>query len=151
IDVCTDSTCSTPITTAGVTFDGVQLAYSPVKLKYTGNIPIAPGHTFSLKVSLAGSDYTASATQFTTFPTVLAPASGSTWDAGLPNTTSWTSGAPTSGATNFLGVVSGSGQIAYPSGSKPMEVPITSNTYTIPAGWTSTPGDYYFYNGIGTP
>ena len=63
VDVCTDSSCSTPIPNAAVTIDGVALNYAPAKFKYTGNLTIAPSKTFVLKVSLGGTDYSTPVSQ----------------------------------------------------------------------------------------
>ena len=151
VRVCIDSSCATPIASASVSVDNNALTYSSTKSAYTGSFTIPAGRTFPVKVTHAAFDYVTAVTQFTSFPTVTSPVSGTTWNAAQPNSTTWTNGAPTAGATNFLGVVNASGKIFYPSGNKPLELPIGTTSYTVPPGWTSTPGDYYFYVGIGTP
>lgn len=150
VDVCTDSSCSTPIPDAAVTIDGVALNYSPGKLKYIGNLTIAPSKTVVLKVSWGGNDYSTPVSQFSTFDTIVIPTPGTTLNAGVANTISWSPGAPTAGASHYVSVMDTSGKIVYPADGKPTEVPMGTNAYTIPAGSITTGGTYNLSVGIGT-
>jgi hypothetical protein len=151
VTVCAEITCATALANANVTLDGKPLNYDPSKKQYGGNYAIAPGARFSLNVKVNGTDYTSSATQFTQFPTVQIPASGAMVDAGVTNNVTWSSGAPPAGATNLFAIW---GQrprtIVYPSGNKPLELPIGSNSYSLSPNWTSKAGTYYLGVGIGT-
>ena len=150
VDVCTDSSCATPIPDAAVTIDGAALNYAPAKFKYTGSLTINPGRSVVLKVSYAGNDYSTPVSQFATFPTLITPTVGTTWNAGAANNMSWSTGAPAAGASNFLAVIDTSGKVFYPTNGKLLELSIATNLYTVPPGWTTTAGTYYVFVGIGT-
>jgi hypothetical protein len=151
ISVCTDSSCSTPITNADVNYDGIQLNYSPEKLRYTGSIAVAPSHTFSLSVRYGGFSYIATGTQFASFPTVTSPAPGASWDAGVSNTVTWTLASPPAIPSDFwLGILNSPGRLFW-ADTFHVPVPLITESDAVKAGWTSTPGDYYLYDGVGTP
>jgi len=113
-------------------------------------VVIAAGATVNLSVTLGSATYAASGPQYTTFPKVTAPASGTTWQAGNFNTITWTAGAPTAGATTyFLGLInSATGNFVYP-GENPANVPTSSTSFTVPAN-SLTKGNYELLVGIGT-
>jgi hypothetical protein len=151
VKVCTDSSCATPITTANVTYDGVQLNYSPVNALYTGNVAVAPSHAFNLNVVVGGFTYIASGTQFASFPAVTAPSPGASWDAGVSNTVTWTLASPPAIPSSFfLGIGVSTGRIFWHD-DRLVAVPVVTQSDVVNSGWTSTPGDYYLYDGVGTP
>jgi fibronectin type 3 domain-containing protein len=137
--VCTDATCNTPVSTATVTVNGNALTYDATRHQYTGTHVIAAGAAVTLQVTIGGTLYTGSGTQYATAPTVTAPASGATWQGADANTISWTGVAsPPSGSSYVLGVMDGTGNFVYPvsSGGRggPKEVTIGTTSDTISAG-----------------
>ncbi|MBF0558051.1 MAG: hypothetical protein HQL08_04655, partial [Nitrospirae bacterium] len=148
VQVYTDSLSYIPITSATVTVNGSPLSYTAANQSYYGNVIIAAGATVNLSITVGGAVYTASGTQYTTFPGVTAPASGSTWQAVHANTISWTAGAPTSGATYVVGLINSTGNFIYP-GKNPVNVLTSSASYTVPAN-SLTAGNYELLVGIGT-
>jgi len=150
VRVYTDSTQTTQITNATVTVNGTALAYDAEDHSNTGNVAIAAGATVNLSVTIGSANYTATGTQYTTFPTVTAPTSGATWQAANANTITWTAGAPITGATYVLGLMNSDGQMVYPSTQGPVDVSISSSAYIIPAS-SLTAGSYVVVVGIGTP
>lgn len=150
ISVYTDSTQATPITNATVTVNGTALTYVAANQSYQGTVAIAAGAAANLSVTVAGTAYTASGTQYTTFPGITAPLAGATWQAASANTVTWTAGAPTAGSSYLVGVLNGAGNFVYPAGDQgPLEVPTTSTTNIIPAN-SLTAGSYQVIVGIGT-
>ncbi|MGO9015778.1 MAG: Ig-like domain-containing protein, partial [Dissulfurispiraceae bacterium] len=148
IQVYTDSLSFIPITIATVTVNGSPLSYNATNQSYDGNVAIAAGAAVNLSVTVGEATYTSSGTQFTTFPSVTAPTSGSTWQSGNVNTITWTAGAPTAGATYFIGLINSTGNFVFP-GKNPVNVPTSSTSYTIP-GNSLTAGNYELLVGIGT-
>ena len=152
--ICTDATCSTPISNATVTLNGgTPLVYSSTRHDYTGTQVIAAGASVAVHVGIGSTSYDVTATQFTSAPAITAPASGATWQASSANAISWTGGAPTTGASYILGVMDGSGDFVYPvrsgdsGGPKEVSTAITSDT--VPAS-TIAAGSYSVMVGIGT-
>ena len=153
VKIATDSTQSTEITNATVTVNGTPLTYSNGNDSgYKGNVAIAAGATVTLNVTIGSTLYTATGTQYSTFPSITAPVSGAVWQGANPNTISWTAGAPSASATYVLGVFSGAnGNTVFPAGNGgPLEVPTSSLSYNIPAN-SLTAGNYAVMLGIGTP
>jgi hypothetical protein len=152
VTICNDEFCRLPISDATVLLNGLRLLWNPANQEYEGNQPVAPGAPVDLQVTSGGSLYGVSTTQFTQFPTLLIPAAGMTWDAGVANTMTWSPGASASGAINFVWISdSTTNKVVYPTGAKAVELPLTSTSYTIPPNWTVKPGNYNVGVGIGTP
>ncbi len=149
--VYTDISQSTPVENATVTVNGTTLTYNTANSSYQGTAAIATGATVSLSVAIpGGSTYTATGTQYTTFPDVTAPTSDATWQPGNANTITWSAGAPTAGATYFVGVTDINGNLVYPAGNNgSSNVSTSSTSYPIPAN-SLTAGSYFVYVGIGT-
>jgi hypothetical protein len=131
--VVTDSTSGASITTATVVMNGVTLTYnaSATHQEYEGTVTVAPGGSVTLSVTVGGNTYSASGTQFTTYPTISSPAAGATLYASSPNTVNWTPGNPLTNAAYLLGVVDD----ADPIGSTPyfQGLATSFNSYSIPA------------------
>ena len=153
VEVCTDATCNTPVTDATVKVNGTTLTYNSGDEAYEGSVTVAKGAAVTVSVTTsAGYTYTASGTQFTTFPAITAPTNGATWTATNANTISWTAGLPTSDAVYAVGVIDSDGNFDYPGGgldSGPKAVPIGTTTDIVPAN-TLTSGNYVVLVGIGT-
>jgi len=157
VSVYTDSTRQTPIKNALVTMNDIPLTFNNLSSvrRYEGTLSIPRGTTVTLRVTIspplaAPVTYSASATQYTTFPAVTTPVPGSTWSAGGANTVVWTAGAPTLGATYEVGVVDSFGRIAFPAGNVGfLEVPTNSTSAVVSAG-SLTAGSYQLLVGIAT-
>jgi hypothetical protein len=133
------------ITNATVTLNGITLVYdsSPTHEEYEGSVIITPGNTVTLTVTFDGIIYTASGTQFNSYPTISSPASGGTWQANNVNSITWSGGAPTTNAAYVFGVLNAAdvnGSSIWPTGSADnlMAVPISTTSYPIPANSVST-------------
>ena len=129
------------ITGAVVTMNSVQLAYSADNQDYEGNVVAAPGDVVTVNVTVGGTTYTASATQFTSYPAISLPAPSGTLDSHVANTVTWSGGAPTVDSVYVLGVLDAAdpnGQLQWPSnflervqiGTTSFQIP----AYNIPAG-----------------
>ncbi len=159
--VCTDSTCATPVANATVTLNGATLAYVAANQEYRAPGPMpAAGATVNLSVTIpAGGSikpgtYTASGTQYTTFPTVTSPTTGATWQNTVDNAVTWTAGAPTSttpASEYVVGIQDGTGTF-YPVNvnGNPVETPTSNLSYTLPAGSITAAGSYTVFVGIAT-
>lgn len=80
---------------------------------YDGTVVIAPGGNINVAVIANGTTYIISDTQFTVFPDIITPASGTIWSASIANTVIWSSAAPiASGAFYSLSSI--------PSGTMPL-------------------------------
>jgi hypothetical protein len=133
--VCTDSTCTTRISTATVTVNGSALPYDAGSEEYQGTVAIALGASVTAAVTVDGKTYTASGTQFASVPTIGAPASGATWETASDNAISWTGGAPTAGAAYVVGVMDAGGSFVFPAGDhNPEELALATHSATVPAG-----------------
>lgn len=125
------------ITNANVTMNGVPLAYSAADEVYEGNVVVAPGGAVSLSVTVGGNAYTASATQFTSYPTASVPASGATLDQSVANTVTWSGGAPAANAKQYgLGILDAgnpNNPLVWPANQFLQEIPLATTSFSIPA------------------
>jgi len=130
-----DNSGSAPIANASVSINGTPLAYSAANQDYEGNLVVAPGSTVTLNVTVGVTTYTASGTQFTSYPAISAPLAGATWSSFAANLVTWSGGAPTANSFDTLAVLDSAdpnGQVIWPSGNTPLPVLSTSTTsYTI--------------------
>jgi hypothetical protein len=131
-----------PIADATVKVNGISFPYNAQKQWYmaVGGLTIAKRSVVTLAVTVSGTTYTASATQFSTYPTVTAPAENATWQHGDDNVITWTAGAPTTGATYVAGVLDD--QTRWVSGH-PDFYSTDILSITVPAN-TLTPAPLYF-------
>ena len=94
------------ITDANVRLNGVVLTYDDGRLDYEGDVQVAPGSEVELEVLLrSGSGFRASATQFTTYPTLSSPAPHASWSQQCSNVVRWSYAPPTDGGTYALALV----------------------------------------------
>ena len=123
------------IANASVTMNGVPLAYNATDEGYEGNVVVAPGGAVSLSVTLGGNTYTASATQFTSYPTISAPAAGA-FDQTVANAVTWSSGAPIVNATEYvLGVLDAgnpNAPLVWPENRFLKQIPLATTSFSIP-------------------
>ena len=148
-----DDSSGASITTATVLMNGVPLTYDVTNQDYEGNVAVAPGGAVNLSVTVGGSTYTASATQFASYPTISAPASGATLDSSIANTVTWSGGAPTASAVYALGVLDAAhsnGQLIWPLDHFIQDVSIAATSFSIPA-FNVTGGNRLVLAGIFSP
>ncbi len=119
------------ITTATVIMNGVALAYNPTYQVYEGALVVSPGDAVTLNVTVGGNTYTASGSQFTSYPTISSPAANATWSAS--QTITWSGGTPIINASYDFGVLDLNGNLVWPQGGVIQKVPISTTSYTIPA------------------
>lgn len=144
----------TPITNATVTVGTGTLAYDAGTSVYdtpSGTISISAGSTVSLTVTLNGSTYSSSATQFTSFPTNTTSTS---WSVSAANSVTWTApagGLPT-GAEYVVGVETTSQMVVYPVSGTPYFT-TTVAPFSVPASTLTSGTTYVGLLGIlwGTP
>jgi outer membrane protein assembly factor BamB len=144
-----DGSSGANITDASVTVNGVALTYNsaPSNQEFEGTVPITPGATVTLVVSVGSRTYTASGTQATTYPTISAPASGATWTVSSMNTVAWSGGTPLANAAYLLGVLDATDPIG--SSAYFQAFAASNNSFPIPAN-TLTPGSRDVIVGITT-
>ena len=148
----TDSVSGANITTATVTMNGVPLTYNaaPTRQEYEGNLVINPGDPVTLVVTVGDNTFTASGTQFTSYPTISVPVSGAIWIASSANTVTWSGGTPlTNDAVYLLGVLDATdpnGGTAYFAPGQGTNV----NSFSIPA-FSLTAGSRVVIVGIMKP
>ncbi len=130
-----DDNTGDPLSTAIVAMNGVTLSYNSTYGYYEGNVAVALGESVLLNVHVGGKTYTASSTQFSSYPTIIQPASGASWDPRLPHTVEWTGDYPT-GTSIGLGILDAAdpnGQFLWPSNGYLQSVSSNQTAYTIPA------------------
>ena len=148
-----DDSSGAPITNAAVTMNGVTLTYNGTNQDYEGNLTVDPGESVTLRVTVGGVTYTASATQFTSYPAITAPVSGAAWPASIANTITWSGGAPTINALFYgLGVLDAAdpnGPLVWPSGTGDVIqlVSLGTSSFSIP-GNSVTAGNRLVIVGI---
>jgi len=124
------------IANATVTMNGVPLTYSAADETYVGNVVVAPGGAVTLSVTDGSGTYTVSTTQFTSYPTVSAPATGDTWDSSAANTVIWSGGTPTANAEYVIGILDAAdpnGLVQWPESNFVKEIPLGTTSFSIPA------------------
>jgi len=135
------------ITTAVVTVNGATLSYSSTVAEFIGAINLAPGAAVAVSVNIGGAVYNASGKQFSTYPTILTPASGSTWSIRSDNLVSWSGAVPDSNSRYALGMFDTSGNLTYPTNGSFLALPASDSSATIPAN-SMTAGDRFLLVGI---
>jgi hypothetical protein len=116
--------------------NGVALAYNAANEDYEGNVVVVPGGAVTLSVTVRGSIFTASTTQFTSYPTLSVPAPGDTWDSSVANTVMWSGGAPTANAKYVLGILDAAdpnGFLVWPVSHFVEEFPLATTSRSISA------------------
>jgi outer membrane protein assembly factor BamB len=146
-----DKTTNAAITNAAVTVNGTPLSYSAADQAYEGTLSIAAGATVTVAVAVNGHSYTATAQNFSTFPSITSPVSGTTWSAQADHLVGWSGVVPDSTSQYAVGIESTSGTaLAWPSTGAYALEPSSQNSVTVPSG--SLPaGNYYILVGIVDP
>jgi len=132
-----DNSSGASISTATVIMNGVTLTYDTTYQYYVGNVVVAPGGAVTLRVTVGGSSYTSSATQFTSYPAISAPASGAYWDSNIDNSITWPGGNTPANAVYYcLGLLDADNPnrpLVWPMNNSLKVVPIGTTSYSIPA------------------
>jgi hypothetical protein len=129
-----DNSGNAAIANASVSINGTPLAYSAANQGYEGNIVVAPGSTVTLRVTVGGATYTASGTQFTSYPAISAPLPAATWVSSATNVVAWSGGAPSANSAYALGVLDSAdpaNQLVWPSGNTLQVVPSSTTSFSI--------------------
>jgi hypothetical protein len=122
------------IPSASVSINGVALTYRATNQDYEGNIAVAPGDGVALSVNVGGTTYTRSATEFTSYPVISAPAAGATLSSAAANPVAWSGGTPTTNASYVLGILDSadpSGPLVWPPGNAIHVLPTSATSFTI--------------------
>jgi len=146
-----DDSSGASITNASVTMNGVSLTYNATNQEYEGDVVVAPGASVTLSVTVGGHTYSASGTQFISYPTISAPVAGAKWATYLANTVAWSGGAPVANSVYALGILDSAdpnGQLVWPSGNSVLVLPTSTTSYLIPA-FSLTDGSRLLIAGIG--
>lgn len=104
VQVCTSSSCATPISNATVTIGGTPLAYDGVDTYEAMPGGSLAGAYLELVVMIppgwgvASGTYRASGSMYTTAPTLTSPTGGAVWLASQSHTIAWTPASPTAGS-----------------------------------------------------
>jgi hypothetical protein len=140
------------VTTASVVMNGTTLNYDATKQYYEGSVVVAPGGSVNLSVTASGMTYTASTNQFTSYPAISEPMSGSTLSSSVSNTVTWSGGAPTANASYgvvILDAAHPNSSLIWPLDQAIQDVPIGTTSYAIPAA-SITAGNRLMVVGIST-
>ena len=99
-----DASTGASIPAATVKMNGVTLSYDTNNKDYEGNVNVAAGGTVALTVTVATSTYAVSGNQFSSYPTISAPTSGTTWASDAATSVTWSGGSPTSNSFYVFGI-----------------------------------------------
>lgn len=128
------------VTTATVTMNGTALAYDAAAERYRGDLTVNPGENVTVSVRWNGHTYSSTTKQVTTFPTVLAPTVGSTWNAQSANLVSWSAGSESATTQYLSAVFDTNGNIVWPDDGAVHQLPASEHSYTIQED-TLSPGE----------
>ncbi len=125
------------ITNATVTMNGVPFVYNPAigHTAYEGNVNVASQGTVTVSVTIGNATYTASGTQYTSYPSITEPQSGATWSSIVPNTIQWSGGAPSTNSAYAFAILNAAdpnGQLVWPADNNIYVVPLSTTSYSIP-------------------
>lgn len=130
----TDRSTGSSITNATVTVNGVSLAYLVADQAYESAINVAPGEAVTLTVTVAGSNYIVSSTQYSAYPTITSPASGATWSSLASNIIEWSGVAPSAESIYALAVTDTAGGLIWPSGGSFLGVSSSTTSTVVNSG-----------------
>ena len=123
-----------PITTAVVILDGTTLGYVTSDQQYEAFLNVNPGATVTLNVTVNGVTYTASHTNFSTYPTITAPAGHTSWSPQASNLITWSGVVPDSSSNYAVGIFDATnGAVVWPANSSLDVLPGTQNSDLVPA------------------
>ncbi len=133
-----DNASGAIISSATVSMNSVPLAYNPTHEAYEGYLNVSPGDTVTLTVTISGKSYTASGTQFTTYPVITSPTPSTSWSIGNSHTVTWSGGTPLPSYNGFYGIAildAGDpiGNAVWPSDNNLWELNLGVTSNIIPA------------------
>lgn len=136
----------TDITNATVTMNGTSLMYNSTFHEYVGDVIVSPGNQVTVTATIGSNTYSASGTQFSTYPAISSPVSNSTWSVSNAIPVSWSGGAPTQNAVAYgigvLDVNNPNGDLVWPASFYLKQESISTLSDTIPANSLAT-GSYF--------
>jgi hypothetical protein len=149
-----DDSSGASISSAAVTMNGVALAYNPDNEDYEGNVVVAPGGAVSLSVTTGAGTFTASAAQFTSYPSLTSPATATSWSSAAANTVMWSGGVPAANGFYVVGILDAGDPtntpLVWPIDHFFQQVSIGTTSQLIPAD-SITAGDRLLVVGIASP
>lgn len=128
-----DNSSGNPINNATVVVNGTTISYDAATQDYEGGIALSPAGNITVTVTLAGVSYSVTGKQFTSYPTILSPASGATWSSEATNLAAWSGVSPTKNSLYAIGLLDNSGELVWPSGGAIQTEPTTTSSLTINA------------------
>lgn len=143
-----DDSTGTVITDATVHVNGVMLTYNADDQNYDGTVAVSPGGPVTLTVTAQGVTYSASGTQFTSYPAISEPEPGAVWHSAYGSYVAW-SGEDSADVFYGIGVVDAgnpNGPLLWPSYGY-LGTVWGAHSYTIPAN-SLTVGDRLLLLGI---
>jgi len=129
------------ITTASVIVNGVSISYNDTDKLYEGLLNVSTGETVNLEVSIDGRSYSASTTQFNSYPIFTSPSTTAIWSSGRDQTVTWSGGSPTVNAVYNIAVIDANDPndtIVWPAGDLFKYEPIINSWDIIPANSLTT-------------
>ena len=132
-----DPATGNTISNASVTLNNIALAYDATSQQYVGDVQVSYGASISLNVSVGGRSYGVTATQFTSYPSITAPTSGTVINTSDTNLVSWSSGAPTTSASYALAILDAASltnDIVWPLDHTLHVEPVSANSFSITPG-----------------
>lgn len=137
-----DDNTGATIDYADVVVNGQTLTYGQSNKDYQGYLNVAPSDAINLTVTINGTTYQASGTQFMSYPVITSPAPGATWSAGNSHILSWSGGAPQpgSGGSYGLAILDASdpnGDLVWPSDNYLQDVGLGVTSNIIPSNGLS--------------
>lgn len=130
------SSGETPIPLAVVTINGTPLQYNSSRGRYEGRVTVNPGAPVSLAVQVGSQSYSASATQFSTYPMLTAPQPGQTVSSSQTLSVAWQSSTPPPTVGYEVSVLDASqpdGDPLFSSSTGGLPLPSTTTSYDVPA------------------
>jgi hypothetical protein len=88
----------------------------------------------AVSAKIGGTTYTASGTQFTSYPAISTPQAGSNWSSPAANVIAWSGGSPTANSSYAIGVLDSAdpnGQLVWPPGNAVQILPTTTTAFAI--------------------
>jgi outer membrane protein assembly factor BamB len=128
-----DRAGGSPVTGATVTLNGVVLNYYASIQTYAALLNVNANAAVNLSVNVAGAVYAASGVQAASFPSVTAPASGTTWSSVVPNVMAWSGVPAVAGRQVALGILDTNGNVVWPTGNFFELLAPSVTAQTIPA------------------
>jgi hypothetical protein len=126
------------ITNATVMMSGISLPFSTSEQQYIGDVIVLSGQTVTLSVTVGVGTYTAMSNQFTTYPAISSPMSGSMLFANAAIPVLWSGGTPAASIVGYgIGILNANdpnGPLVWPANGLLRKVSPTLFSVDVPAG-----------------